>query len=64
MLLRFAAALTGAIADPVTRRLPPAGAADQVIDSTPALGDLRHPRAVTSVPDRDMPVRGVGDTQT
>jgi hypothetical protein len=29
--------------------VPPAGAADQVIDSTPALGDLRYPRAVTSV---------------
>ena len=46
------------------RQLPPAGVADQVIDSTPALGDLRYPRAVTSVSDRDMPVLGVGDTQT
>ena len=61
---RFAAALSGAITDPLVGRLPPVGAADQVIDSTPALGDLRYPRAVTSVSDRDMPVLGVGDTQT
>jgi hypothetical protein len=46
---RFAAALSGAIADPLVRRLGPAGTADQVIDSTPALGDLRYARAVTSV---------------
>jgi hypothetical protein len=31
------------------RRLGPAGTADQVIDSTPALGELRYARAVTSV---------------
>jgi hypothetical protein len=43
---RFAAALSGAITDPRVRHLPPTGAADQVIDSTPALGDLRYPRAV------------------
>jgi hypothetical protein len=61
---RFAAALTDAITDPVIRQLPSAGVADQVIDSTPALGDLRYLRAVTSVSDRDMPVLGVGDTQT
>jgi len=61
---RFVASLTDAITDPVIRQLPPAGVADQVIDSTPALGDLRYPRAVTSVSDRDMPVLGVGDTQT
>ena len=61
---RFAAALSGAITDPLVGRLPPAGAADQVIDSTPALGDLRYPLAVTSVSDRDMPVLGVSDTQT
>jgi hypothetical protein len=61
---RFAASLTDAITDPVIRQLPPAGVADQVIDNTPALGDLRYPRAVTSVSDRDMPVLGVGDTQT
>ena len=61
---RFAAALSGAITDPLVGRLPPVGAADQVIDSTPALGDLRYPRAVTSVSDRDTPVLGVGDTQT
>jgi hypothetical protein len=62
--VRFAAALTDAITDPVIRQLPSAGVADQVIDSTPALGDLRYLRAVTSVSDRDMPVLGVGDTQT
>jgi hypothetical protein len=43
---RFAAALTEAIADPVVRRRPPIGAADQFLDSTDALGDLRYPRAV------------------
>jgi len=46
---RFAAALSGAITDPLVRRLGPAGTADQVIDSTPALGELRYARAVTSV---------------
>jgi hypothetical protein len=43
---RFATALTGAITDPVIRRLPPAGTADQFLDSTDALGDLRYRRAV------------------
>ena len=43
---RFAAALTRAITDPAIRRLPPIGAADQFIDSTDALGDLRCARAV------------------
>ena len=43
---RFAAALTEAITDPAIRRLPPIGAADQFLDSTDALGDLRYPRAV------------------
>ena len=43
---RFAAALEGAITDPAIRRLPPAGTADQALDSTDALGDLRVPRAV------------------
>jgi hypothetical protein len=43
---RFAAALADAITDPLIRRLPPIGAADQFIDSTDALGDLRYPRAV------------------
>jgi hypothetical protein len=43
---RFADALTEAIADPVVRRLPPIGAADQFLDSTDALGDPRYPRAV------------------
>jgi hypothetical protein len=46
---RFATALTATITDPVVRRLGPAGTADQVLDSTPALGDLRYARAVTSV---------------
>jgi cytochrome d ubiquinol oxidase subunit I len=45
-LLGLVAALSGAITDPLVRPLPPIGAADQVIDSTPALGDLRYPRAV------------------
>jgi hypothetical protein len=53
---RFAAALSGAIDDPAIRRLPSAGAADQVIDSTPVLGDLR--------PDRYISVLGTGGTQT
>ena len=43
---RFAGALSGTITDPVVRRLPPIGAASQFLDSTPALGDLRYPRAV------------------
>ncbi len=43
---RFAAALTEAISDPLVGRLPPIGAADQFIDNTDALGDLRYPRAV------------------
>jgi Domain of unknown function (DUF4037) len=46
---RFAAALSAAITDPLVRRLGPDGTADQVLDSTPALGDLRYARAVTSV---------------
>jgi Domain of unknown function (DUF4037) len=45
---RFAAALAGAITDPLIRQLPPIGAADQFMDSTDALGDLRYPRAVIS----------------
>ena len=57
-------ALSGAITDPVVGRLPPAGSADQIIDSTPALGDPSYPRAVTTVSDRDVPVSGVSDTQT
>jgi hypothetical protein len=43
---RFAAALIREITDPAIRRLPPIGAADQFIDSTDALGDLRSARAV------------------
>ena len=43
---RFAVALADAITDPAIRRLPPIGAADQFMDSTDALGDLRYPRAV------------------
>jgi hypothetical protein len=45
---RFASALTAAITDPQLRARPPIGAADQFIDSTDALGDLRCPRAVIS----------------
>lgn len=40
------AALTETITDPAIRRLPPIGAADQFMDSTDALGELRYPRAV------------------
>jgi hypothetical protein len=43
---RFADALTRAITDPVIRSLPLAGTADQFLDSTDALGDLRVARAV------------------
>jgi len=45
---RFAGALAAAITDPQLRGLPPIGAADQFIDSTDALGDLRCARAVIS----------------
>jgi hypothetical protein len=34
--------------DPVIRGLPPVGAADQFMDSTDALADLRYPRAVVN----------------
>jgi hypothetical protein len=37
---RFATALRDRITDPAIRRLPATGAADQFVDSTPALGDL------------------------
>jgi hypothetical protein len=42
---RFADALRESVGDPRIRRLPPAGAADQFIDSTDAAGDLRLLRA-------------------
>ena len=42
---RFTAALTDAITDPVLRQRAHTGAADQFIDSTDALGDLRLTRA-------------------
>jgi Domain of unknown function (DUF4037) len=45
---RFAAALAGVITDPVVRARPPIGAASQFLDSTPALGEPRYPRAVIS----------------
>jgi hypothetical protein len=45
---RFAAALAATITDPEVRRLPPIGAADQFMDSTDALGELRYPRAVVT----------------
>jgi uncharacterized protein DUF4037 len=48
---RFAGALRQAIGDPLVRRLPAAGAVDQFIDSTDALGDTRLLRAaVTALP--------------
>jgi len=37
---RLATALRDRIADPAIRRLPATGAADQFVDSTPALGDI------------------------
>jgi len=43
---RFAAALTGVITDPEVSGRPPIGAASQFLDSTPALGGPRYPRAV------------------
>ena len=43
---RFADALTATISDPLVKRWPPIGAADQFMDNTDALGDLRYPRAV------------------
>jgi hypothetical protein len=63
---RFADALSGAITDPLVRQLPPIGAASQFLDSTPALGDLKHPRAVIAqlLSDRDMSLPGVGGTAT
>jgi Domain of unknown function (DUF4037) len=45
---RFAGALAAGISDPLLRELPPIGAADQFMDSTDALGDLRLARAVIS----------------
>jgi Domain of unknown function (DUF4037) len=42
---RFTAALLAGITDPVVRQLPPAGAADQFVDSTDALGDVKLLRA-------------------
>jgi hypothetical protein len=43
---RFAGALTRVITDPVVLARPPIGAASQFLDSTPALGEPRYPRAV------------------
>jgi hypothetical protein len=45
---RFAAALRAAIADPRLRALPAAGAVDQVIDSTDAIGSAAIRRAAIS----------------
>ena len=56
---RFTAVLREAITDPQIRRLPPAGAIDQFVDSTDAVGDLRFLRAcaaaawVGETPGRD-----------
>jgi hypothetical protein len=44
---RFTAALREAITDPQIRRLPPAGAIDQFVDSTDAANDLGFLRACT-----------------
>lgn len=43
---RFAAALRRVITDPEVSGRPPIGAASQFLDSTPALGGPRYPRAV------------------
>jgi hypothetical protein len=49
---RFATALTGVISDPLVAGRPPVGAASQFLDSTPALGETRYPRAVLgALPD-------------
>jgi len=51
--------LREAITDPQIRRLPPAGAVDQFVDSTDAVGDLRFLRTcavaawVGETPGRD-----------
>jgi hypothetical protein len=45
---RFSAALRDAISDPRVRHLPPAGAVDQFIDNTDAVGDLNFLRACTA----------------
>jgi hypothetical protein len=45
---RFTAALRETITDPVIRRLPPVGAADQFTDSTDAAGDVSFLRACVS----------------
>jgi hypothetical protein len=56
---RFAEAQRAAIADPQIRALPLAGAVDQVIDSTDAIGsaEIRHAgvAAVTGRPGRSGP---------
>jgi hypothetical protein len=52
---RFAAALREAITDPRIQRLPGAGAADQFIDSTDALGDLQLLRAAVTAAIRAKP---------
>ena len=49
---RFAAALTEVITDPEVSGRPPIGAASQFLDSTPALGGPRYPRAVIALADR------------
>jgi hypothetical protein len=52
---RFAAALCEAITDPQIQRLPGAGAVDQFIDSTDALGDLQLLRAAVTAAIRAKP---------
>jgi hypothetical protein len=43
---RFAAALLAGVTDPDVARLPPVGAVDQYVDSTPALTEPRLARAL------------------
>ncbi len=53
------AALAAGIGDPAIRRLPPAGAADQFIDNTDALGDLRRVRYQIEIcPSRGLVIPG------
>jgi hypothetical protein len=58
---RFAAALRAAITDPQIRALPLAGAVDQVIDSTDAIGSSEIRRAaIAAVTGSSGPVTAAG----
>jgi hypothetical protein len=52
---RFADALLAAIADPQLRQRPPAGAIDQVIDSTDAMGSAEIRRAAIAAGAPGLP---------